>query len=184
MSEVRSLLDAYRRHVRLPWEAALAGPQRVWFAIYDPNQERRVRFLLDDFATATTAANHGWRLVDISHEFGRWLVKEDYREGYFAEPQYLDGLLPQFSRHLAGVVAAELGAEGVDEHTVVAIAGVGSLFGLARASALIETVASHIQGRLLVFFPGERTNATYRLLGAGDGWNYLAVPITANEEVG
>jgi len=44
-------------------------------------------------------------------------------------------------------------------------------------------VESSIRGRLLVFFPGEYENNNYRLLDARDGWNYLAVPITAREGV-
>ena len=36
-------------------------------------------------------------------------------------------------------------------------------------------------GRLLVFFPGSYENNNYRLLDGYDGWNYLAVPITADK---
>jgi len=42
-------------------------------------------------------------------------------------------------------------------------------------------VEPHIQGRLLIFFPGVYEQNNYRLLDARDGWNYLAVPITAHE---
>lgn len=59
--------------------------------------------------------------------------------------------------------------------------GVGSLFGLARVSLLLEKVAPRVRGRVLVFFPGEHDNGNYRLLDARDGWNYLAIPITAQE---
>ena len=50
-----------------------------------------------------------------------------------------------------------------------------------RASRLVESIAPYIKGRLLLFFPGERDGARYRLMDAGDGWNYLAIPITAEE---
>jgi hypothetical protein len=45
---------------------------------------------------------------------------------------------------------------------------------------LIERIESHIPGRLVIFFPGEHDakNNSYRLLGAKDGWGYLAVPIS------
>jgi hypothetical protein len=36
-----------------------------------------------------------------------------------------------------------------------------------------------IRGRVVVFFPGELEQNNYRLLGARDGWNYLAIAITA-----
>ena len=46
-----------------------------------------------------------------------------------------------------------------------------------------EEVIHDIQGRLLLFFPGEFDNNNYRLLDARDGWNYLAVPITLHNGV-
>ena len=65
--------------------------------------------------------------------------------------------------------------------TLFAITGLASLFGFMRASRLVEAVAPAVRGRLLVFFPGERDGANYRLMDARDGWNYLAIPITAEE---
>jgi len=37
-----------------------------------------------------------------------------------------------------------------------------------------------VPGRLLVLFPGEYVNNTYRLLDARDGWGYQATAITAD----
>ncbi len=53
--------------------------------------------------------------------------------------------------------------------------GVGTLFALARVSSVVEGIKEAVDGRLLVFFPGEHhpENHTYRLLDARDGWNYL-----------
>ena len=76
---------------------------------------------------------------------------------------------------------AALTADNVGPDTVVALIGVGALFGLARASHLIEVVNGDVRGRLVVFFPGEVEGNNYRLLGARDGWSYLAVPITPAE---
>ena len=63
----------------------------------------------------------------------------------------------------------------------MALLGVGALFGVARVSSLVEGVKDAVDGRLLVFFPGEYHPEThsYRLLDARDGWNYLAVPLLA-----
>ena len=89
--------------------------------------------------------------------------------------------LEDFFLHVVSVVQDALAAPGVDEKTVVALTGVASLFGLMRASRLVDQVSDTIRGRLLVFFPGTREGNNFRLLDARDGWNYLAIPITATE---
>lgn len=66
---------------------------------------------------------------------------------------------------------------------MVALMGIGSLFGFLRVSTLVQGVADAVRGRLVVLFPGEYENKTYRLLDARDGWSYLAVPITAHQEI-
>jgi len=178
MSELDDLLAAYGRHVRIPWDTGLAGPQKVWFAIYDPAQERRLRLRLDEFRQRTAEAGRGWRPVDVTDAFGRWMAGQEYREEYFAEPEYLADLMPTFSAFVAEEVRNAMHEDGANE-TVVAVLGVGALFGLVRVSTLMELVAPAIRGRLLVFFPGSYDGSNYRLLDARDGWNYLAVPITA-----
>ena len=57
------------------------------------------------------------------------------------------------------------------------------LFGFLRVSELVSRVESSIRGRLLIFFPGEHENNTYRFLDARDGFNYLALPIVADEGI-
>ena len=182
MSRVETLLTAYNSFVRLPWEPNLAGPQRVWFAVYDPSEERRLRFRLTEFEVATKNAGHGWALVDLTDAFGEWLGVHEYRDNYFEDPSALEVELKEgFAASLAERVSRLLEAPSSDESTVVAIAGVASLFGLTRLSALVERVAGQIRGRLLVFFPGSHDGATYHLLETNDGWSYLAVPISGAE---
>lgn len=182
MSEVDSLLQGYERFVRLPWSATLAGPQRVWFLIYNPAQERRVRLRLPAFEQATAAAGHDWRLLDITDMFAQWMAGHDYRERYFSRPLLMEPALEKFADAAADAVIERLQGPDVTGDAVVALVGVASLFGLTRASRLIERVAPSIRGRLLVFFPGHHEGSNYRLLDARDGWNYLAVPITASNE--
>jgi len=43
MSAIDRLLTNYARQVRLPWSVNTSGKQRVWFAVYPPSEERRVR---------------------------------------------------------------------------------------------------------------------------------------------
>lgn len=65
MSAIDRLLSNYSRQVRLPWSASMAGKQRVWFAVYPPAEERRVRARLPHFEAHTLEANHGWTAVDL-----------------------------------------------------------------------------------------------------------------------
>ena len=75
-------------------------------------------------------------------------------------------------------------AHNVNENSVVVLKGVGSLFGLLKVKEVVDRLAPQVNGRLLVFFPGSYdSNNNYRLLDAYDGWNYLAIPITANKEI-
>ena len=65
---------------------------------------------------------------------------------------------------------------------MIAVFGAASLFGLARVSQVLRMIEGDIRGRLVFFFPGHFERNNYRLLDARDGWNYLAVPITAHNE--
>ena len=177
MSEIEDLIIRYERYVRLPWDHKLAGAQKVWFARYDPGQERRLRLRIGEFQTATTDAGHMWRLVDITDSFAEWMTNHEYKDAYFEQPEDLELALADFSDFVAEQVRQELKQPGVDENTVVALLGLASLFGLIRVAEVIAKVDSEISGRLLVFFPGQRDGSNWRLLDARDGWNYHAVPI-------
>jgi Domain of unknown function (DUF1788) len=182
MSTIEGLRDAYARFVRRPWAKGLSGPERVWMAIYPPREERRLRMRIEEFATATRNADHDWKLVDITDAFPEWLFANEYHESYFENPGLLEPALEKFGAALADRVRAELVADDVAEGSVVAILGVGALFGVRRVSYLLEQLHGSIRGCLLVFFPGQRVNNNYRLLNARDGWNYMATPIEADED--
>jgi hypothetical protein len=182
LSEVEGLLKSYERFVRLPWEQGLAGPQKVWFAIYDPTHERRLRLRLSEFEVATKKAGHTWKLVDLTETFATWMAGHDYREAYFEQPEDMDLALEEYLDFVTEQLKFNLTSPEISNSSLVALLGVSSLFGLARVSTVVERVVPEIRGRLLVFFPGQVEGNNYRLLDARDGWNYLAVPITANEE--
>lgn len=179
MSEVQNLISNYRQFVGMPWQQDIAGAQKVWFAVYDPTQERRIRLRLDEFQIATQAAGHKWRVVDLSDSFAKWMAGHRYREAYFESPEDLGLALNNYTEAVVKLLHDALSTPGVNDNTVVAVLGVATLFGLTRASTVIEKAAPDIQGRLLVFFPGHHESGNYRLLDARDGWNYLAIPITA-----
>ncbi|KKL78541.1 hypothetical protein LCGC14_2023830, partial [marine sediment metagenome] len=66
MGRIEQLARNYERFAALPWAQNLAGAQRVWFAVYDKSDERRLRFRLGEFELATKRAKHGWRLADLT----------------------------------------------------------------------------------------------------------------------
>jgi len=182
VSHVDGLLGAYRKFVALPWQQNLAPPQRVWMAVYPPEQERRLRLHLPEFKTATIEEHHSWSLIDVTTSFETWMAGHEYRDAYFEDPDLLESALPAFFSHLVDEVRTALATHS-EPNGVVALLGAGTLFGLGGAvkvSALLNAVSDAIAGRLIVFFPGEHEGNSYRLLDARDGWNYLAIPITAN----
>lgn len=184
MSKIDRLAQVYRQHIGVPWVEGLSSVQRVIFAVYEPQEELRLRANAAEFELATKAAGHDWQLIDLTQAFPEWMLQQEYRDSYFESPEdltgYQNGDLTEFSAHLIRQVR-DLLTSGNTPNTVTALLGVGSLFGLTRVSKLVEGVADTIQGRLLVFFPGEYADHNYRLLDARDGWNYMAVPLQAQD---
>jgi hypothetical protein len=177
VSKVDDLLDRYEQNVELPWKRRVAGVQKVWFVVYPPEYEREIRARLDEFKLTTTRADHSWLHCDLTTAFPEWMAQHEYREGHFEDPEEIDLVMEDFLDYLAERVRETL--QDADENTVVALSGIGTLFGFVFVSDLIETIEQHIQGRLAVFFPGRHERNTYRLLDARDGWDYLALPIKA-----
>lgn len=183
MSRLEKLVSNYQRLVSLPWQPNLHGTQKVWFAVYDKTEERRIRSRVGGFELATTESGHSWVLVDLTDAFPTWMAQKEYRDDYFLSPLDLETAMADFLEQTASTLRSALTSEQATEGTVVAVLGVGSLFGFIKVSDLLQKVYSDIRGRLLVFFPGEYDDNTYRLLDARDGWNYRAVPITHHEGV-
>jgi hypothetical protein len=185
MSRIDLLRKNYQRVCGLPWDRHVAGAQRVWVAVYDKEDERKLRLRLPLFEEATHQAGHPWHHLDLTDAFADWLCSppySDYAESYFAAPARLGAApLAAFREAVAGRLIQALQAVEPGESTVVAVSGVGALFGFLRVSEVLPLVEGHIRGRLLVFFPGVYEQDNYRLLDARDGWNYHAVPMTAGE---
>lgn len=179
MSRVDDLISNYERFAHLPWIDNLAPSQRVWMAVYAPEEERRLRLNLPDFGTATKQAGHDWALIDISTAFETWMARHEYRNSYFESPKLMQPELRGFFQQLVEDVQREV-TEKSSPSNVVGVVGAGSLYGLGeqvKCSALIERIEGLVLGRLLVFFPGEVDGNNYRLMGAQDGWNYHATVI-------
>lgn len=183
MSAIEQRIRAYERFAHLPWKRGLSGAEKVWMVIYPPSEERRLRRRIQEFALATTGAGHAWKEIDLTPLFAQWMASNPYRDEYFKAPETIGLALGEFADYVVEHVGADLESPDVDANTVVALIGAGSLFGLGavRLSKLVESIESAIRGRLLVFFPGERDGHNFRLLGARDGWSYLAIPIDDTE---
>ena len=181
MTKVQQLIKNYQGFVYLPWSSNISGSQRIWFAVYPSSEDRHVRAQKKEFECATEDAKHRWHLVDITDAPAKFISQHDYREAYFKEPDAAESLEDDIKEYVIEILKKELLSPEVDENTVVAVIGTGSLFGFTHISSIISQIDNFIKGRLLVFFPGIYEKNQYRFMDARDGFNYMAVPITCDE---
>ena len=152
------------------------------FCVYNENEERWLRARVDEFEIVTRQAGHEWVLFDLTNSFPGWLSTQRYAKSYFQKPHLLATVLPKYLDYIASEFERALKEKNADYNTVVAVQGVGSLFGFLKVKDVVDRLAPLVEGRLLVLFPGSYENNNYRLLDGYDGWNYLAVPITADKD--
>jgi hypothetical protein len=181
MSKVKRLLNSYARFIDIPWREDAAAAQRVVFCVYHETEELRLRARVEEFELATTKAGHGWKLFDLTNSFSEWMAGQKYANRYFQQPNLLPSILPNYGTWIVQRFREFLQTHQVSESDVVALQGVGSLFGFLKVKGVVDQLAPLVTGRLLVFFPGSYEDNNYRLLDGYDGWNYLAVPITEKE---
>lgn len=185
MGRIEDLAEQYAKHIATPWPRTLAGAQRVVMITYDKELERMLRARKALFEMATRDAGHDWHEIEVTDAFSTWIAKDEYRDEYFDAPEALQlKLNAEFAEEVASRIRHVLNDSNVNDSSVVAVFGAGSLFGFTRLSSVLRLVENDIRGRLVVFFPGQFENNNYRLLDARDGWNYLAVPITAHSAGG
>ena len=165
MGRIEQLAEKYRQHIGLPWQQTVAGAQRVIMVVYDKELERSLLARKELFAMATRDTGHEWFEVGVPDDLQLKLESE-------------------FAEHVATRIRTTLKKPEVTKNSVVAVFGVGALFGFTRVSRVLKLLEPSIQGRLAVFFPGAYDQNNYRLLDARDGWNYLAVPITLHSAGG
>jgi hypothetical protein len=182
MSRVRNLVKAYEEFISLPWQEEIAASQRVIMCVYDEQDELKLRAIKDEFGIATTHAGHDWLEYDLTDLFPRWLSSNSNAEKCFARPNLFNTILHTFKAYVAADFRAFIEKNSPGKNHVVALTGIGSLFGYLKVKDLLDAIAPMVKGRLVVFFPGSYEHNNYRLLDAYDGWNYLAVPITADNK--
>ncbi|KAF1075926.1 BREX protein BrxB domain-containing protein [Halodesulfovibrio sp. MK-HDV] len=182
MSKVKRLIQSYSNFISVPWRNDTAAAQRVIFCVYNETEERGIRAKKEEFELVTHQAGHEWVVFDLTDTFALWLSSQRYSESYFKKPDLLPTLLPRYLDFIKTTFETFIEENKINSNTVVALEGVGGLFGLLKVRDLVDQLAPLITGRLLVLFPGSYENNNYRLLDGYDGWNYLAVPITADKE--
>jgi hypothetical protein len=180
MSSIDRLLSNYARQVRLPWSAHTSGKQRVWFAVYPPAEERRVRARLPQFEGSRWKPTTAGLTVDLTDLLPKWIAVMSIARESLPNPSTSAPAANSKIWPLNGFVTAAC-SEDANATCVVAITGLATLFDFMRVSSLIERVEDSVRGRLLVFFPGEYAGNVYRFMDARDGFNYMAVPITSTE---
>lgn len=185
MTKTELLKKNFQRVCGLPWDRNVSGAQRVWLAVYDKEDERKLRLRLGLFEEATQQTGHHWHALDLTDAFANWMTGPEnasYAASYYESPELLDdAVLADFKQTVVSQIRAALDKLSNAEDAVLGVYGVASLFGFLKVSELLPLVEGHIRGRLLIFFPGVYEQDNYRLLDARDGWNYHAVPITASE---
>ncbi|MCS7466130.1 DUF1788 domain-containing protein [Stieleria sp. ICT_E10.1] len=180
MSKIKQLVESYARHIAIPWRDDAAPAQRVIFCVYPEYTELRLRARLDEFEIATQRADHNWALFDLTDSFPNWMGSQRYAKAYFAAPEKLTTLWGKYEDYIVEQFTQFCEDRSVGDDDVVALAGVGTLFGFLKVKGVVDKLAPLVPGRLVVFFPGSYEDNNYRLLDAYDGWGYLAVPITAD----
>src|SRR5438445_5090892 len=128
MSRIDLLRKNYQRICGLPWDRNTAGPQRVWLAVYDKEDERKLRLRLGLFEEATHQARHKWCLVDLTDAFAEWMCSPEnasFAEGYFESPELLDdGVLADFRQSVVARITTTLDQLSNSEDAVLALYGV------------------------------------------------------------
>jgi hypothetical protein len=181
VSKVKQLIESYGKHIAVPWRNDAAAAQRVIFCVYRENEELRLRAKIDEFEIVTKEAGHQWVVFDLTDTFSNWLSAQRYALKYFQSPHLLPTLLPKYLDFIVDTFSTFILDRQVEENSVIVLKGVGSVFGFLKVKDLVDRLAPMVQGKLLVLFPGSYENNNYRLLDGYDGWNYLAVPITADK---
>ena len=183
MSKIKDLIQSYSNIIAIPWRDDIAALQRVIFCVYYQADELKIRAKIEEFELATKNCGHGWLVFDLTDTFAEWLSGQRYAKSYFEKPQLLSPLLPKYLMFVVQQFDTFLRENAADQNTVVAVKGTGALFGLLKVKEVVDKLAPLIKGRLLVFFPGSYENNNYRLLDGYDGWDYLAVAITASKQL-
>jgi len=182
VSKIKRLADNYEKHIAIPWRE-VAAAQRVIFCVYYEADELKLRAKIGEFEITTKNHNHGWIHYDLTDSFARWLSSLKYAKSYYQKPNLITSIIQKYGDYIEAEFEKLLFEKNASSDEVVALSGVGSVFGLLKVRDLVDRLAPKVEGRLLVFFPGSYENNNYRLLDGYDGWNYHAFVITCDRKI-
>lgn len=152
MSRIKRLIQSYGQFITVPWQD-VAAPQRVIFCMYNKEDELQLRAKIDEFEIVTKQAGHEWAVFDLTDTFAVWLGSQRYKKSYFKSPELISVLLPQYLIFIKKEFDCFVQSRKIDENTVFALKGVGSVYGFLKVKEIVEMLAPFVKGRLLVFFP-------------------------------
>jgi hypothetical protein len=179
VNKIDTLLSSFEKVISEPWSGTLSTSERIMFLVYDPAEQRKIDFRIDEFETVTKKAGKKCIVISMKTCFPTWISNHEYRDEYFKDPEALiDQLETNFKHFAIEFLNGAIAESKADESTLVAVKDVSSLFGFARLSDVLNGLSNEFKGRLLIFFPGEFDKNHFRLMDARDGWSYLARPIT------
>ena len=140
MNRLDLLKKNYLRLCETSWDRNVSGPQRVWLAVYDKEDERKLRLRLGLFEEATNHSNRKWKSIDLTDAFADWMCgpdNSDYAESYFEATDSLDAhKLAEFMQAVVARIRSQLAALPDPENTVLALYGIAALFGFLKVSEL------------------------------------------------
>jgi hypothetical protein len=141
VGRIEELAERYAGHIRTPWQRTVAGAQRVIMVVYDKELERTLRARRTAFENATRESGHAWREVDVTDAFARWIAADEYREPYFESPEDLQlKLEAEFADYVTARIREALTGPDLTESSVLAVLGVGALYGFTRVSKVLKLV--------------------------------------------
>lgn len=147
MGKIEDLAAEFERHICIPWQRTVAGAQRVVMVVYDKELERTLRARIAEFQQRTEASGHTWLEYDFTRTFSDWMASQDYRDAYFEEPEDLEPKIEgEFLEHVVAPVRELLRSAGED--AVVALTGVGALYGFVQDLGVIRRSSRRACDRL------------------------------------
>jgi hypothetical protein len=82
-------------------------------------------------------------LFDLTDTFPELARLQRYAKSYFQKPNLLSTLLPKYLTYIETEFAAFLQHKGAGEDFVVALKGVGSLFGFLKVKEVVDKLSPH-----------------------------------------